>query len=51
MCKNCKNKTVGCSKFCDRSRNEFREHIEELKLQIRVRQREAEIIRMMKGRK
>jgi hypothetical protein len=48
----CKNRSIGCSKFCDRSRESFRETLEEVKLQLRVRQREAEIIRKMsEGRK
>lgn len=54
MCKNmkCKNRSIGCSKFCDRSRGSFQDTLEEVKLQLRVRQREAEIIRKMsEGRK
>lgn len=54
MCKytKCKNKGIGCSKFCDRYRESFRDTLEEHKLQLRVQQREAEIIRKMsEGRK
>lgn len=53
MCQNmkCKNRSVGCSKFCDRSRGSFRETLEEVKLQLRVQQREAEIIKKIAGRK
>lgn len=54
MCKytKCKNKSIGCSKFCDRHRESFQETLEEVKLQLRVRQREAEIIKKISaGRK
>ena len=54
MCKytKCKNKSIGCSKFCDRHRESFQETLEEVKLQLRVQQREAEIIKKISaGRK
>lgn len=43
MCKNmkCKNRSIGCSKFCDRSRGSFQDTLEEVKLQLRVRRKEV----------
>lgn len=50
-CETCKNKKIGCSKFCTKYKNEYDLCIESIKLQQRVHQREEEIIRRIRERK
>lgn len=43
MCRKCKNKTIGCSKFCSSYKRSYDSFINNTKQLMRVRLREQEI--------
>ena len=42
-CKRCKNESIGCEKFCTAYKNSFESCLDTVKMNLRIKQREAEI--------
>lgn len=43
MCIKCRNKSIGCEKFCTVYKNSFESCLDSVKMNLRIKQREAEI--------
>lgn len=50
VCEICKEKRVGCTKFCSRRKTEYDMCIELIKVKKRSEQREAEILNRLRER-
>lgn len=48
MCTGCRNKSIGCKKFCSSYKSSYEEYIRNITIGSRIRQGEKEVLRRMK---